>query len=90
MTEKITSLRINSELWKKVKLLAVERGVTLKSLIEELLSSEVEAEGILREKFKVSEKLFKALEENRKRGQIPFIISSRKSAVELVREGRGE
>jgi len=44
MTEKITLLKLDPELWRKVKLLAIKRGVTLKSLIEELLALEVEGE----------------------------------------------
>jgi len=31
------SLRIDAELWRKVKLLAVKRGVTLKSLMEKFI-----------------------------------------------------
>jgi|GEM_PF-4235558 len=30
MTEKITSLKLDSELWRKVKLLAIKRGLLLK------------------------------------------------------------
>jgi len=44
MAEKITSIRIEEELWKKAKILAVKRGIVLKNLVEELLSSEVEAD----------------------------------------------
>lgn len=88
MSEKITSIKINSELWKKVKLLAIERGISLKSLLEELLINEIEAEELAKEEFKTSESLLKALEERRKEGQIPFTISIQKSAIELVREER--
>jgi len=34
--DKRVSLRINEELWRKAKILATIRGVTLKSMIEEL------------------------------------------------------
>ncbi|MEM1575068.1 MAG: hypothetical protein QXF09_02625 [Nitrososphaerota archaeon] len=88
MSEKITSIKINPELWKKVKLLVIERGSSLKSLLEELLINEIEAEELVKEEFKTSESLLKVLEERRKEGQIPFIISIQKSATELVREER--
>ncbi|MEM1548393.1 MAG: hypothetical protein QXN75_03455 [Thermoproteota archaeon] len=90
MNEKITSLKINPELWKKVKMLAVKRGVTLKSLIEELLVLEVEGEELSLVEAGVSTQLLEALEERSKKGMLPFTIESRKSAVELVKEGRGE
>jgi hypothetical protein len=90
MTEKITSLKIDPELWKEVKLLAVKRGVTLKSLVEELLTLEVEGEEFLEGEIRASKELLTALEERRKEGRAPFVIKSKKSAVELVREGRGE
>jgi len=90
MTEKVTSLKIDPELWKKAKMLALKRGVTLKSLIDELLSNEVKADEFLVEgESKASEELLEALKKRREEGLVPFIISSRKSAVELVKEGRG-
>jgi macrodomain Ter protein organizer (MatP/YcbG family) len=90
MTAKITSLKIDPELWKKVKLLAVKRGITLKSLIEELLILEVEGEEFFEGETPTSKELLTALEERRRKGTAPFVIKSKKSAVELVREGRGE
>ncbi|MGB9717193.1 MAG: hypothetical protein ACPL4E_01965 [Thermoproteota archaeon] len=90
MGEKITSLKIDPELWKKVKLLAVKRGITLKSLIEELLTLEVEGEEFLLGEANASTELLETLEERRKKGLMPFTIKSKKSAVELIREGRGE
>lgn len=90
LNEKTTSLKIDPELWKRVKLLAVKRGVTLKSLIEELLFLEVEGEELSLSEAGVSTRLLEALEERRRRGMVPFTIESKRSAVELVREGRGE
>jgi hypothetical protein len=90
MNEKVTSLKIDPELWKKAKLLAVKRGVTLKSLVEELLTLEVEGEELLEGETGASAELLKALEERRREGSTPFAIKSKKSAVELLREGRGE
>lgn len=89
MGEKVTSLKVDPELWKKVKLLAVKRGVTLKSLVEELLALEVAGEEFLEGEKGISTEMLKALEEKRSKGSNPFVIKSKKSAVELVREGRG-
>lgn len=88
MTEKITSIRIDKELWKKAKILAIKRGIVLKDLVEELLLSEVKGEEFIKS-MKISEELMNSLKERADKGEIPFIISSKKSAVELVREGRG-
>jgi|GEM_PF-3296641 predicted transcriptional regulator len=90
MTEKITSLKLDPELWRKVKLLAIKRGVTLKSLIEELLALEVEGEEFFEGEIRTSKELLTALEERRKKGRVPFVIKSKKSAIELIREGREE
>ena len=89
MAEKITSIRIDKELWKKAKILAIRRGVVLKKLVEELLSSEVEADELTR-KLNFSQELMKQLKDARSKGKVPFVISSRKSSVELIKEGRGD
>lgn len=88
MSEKITSIRIDKELWKKAKILAIKRGIVLKSLVEELLSSEVRGEELVKN-LSVSEELLQKLQLCVNRGEIPFTISVNKTAVELVREGRG-
>ena len=89
MAEKITSIRIDNELWKKAKILAIKRGIVLKNLIEELLSNEVRAEELMKN-VRVSEELMQKLQDRADKGEIPFTISSNKTAVELVREGRGD
>ncbi|MGB9758479.1 MAG: hypothetical protein ACP5KW_06475 [Thermoproteota archaeon] len=88
--DEVTSVRINAELWRKVKILAAKRGVTLRSIIEELLAMEVEAEELLSEKATVDESIVEALLKERKKGKIPLVIVSKKTTVELVREGRGD
>jgi len=88
MTEKITSIRIDSELWKRAKILAIKRGIVLKDLVEELLSNEVRAEEFMKN-IRVSEELMRKLQDRIDKGEIPFTISTSKTAVELVREGRG-
>jgi predicted transcriptional regulator len=65
MTEKFTSLKLDPELWRKVKLLAIKRGVTLKSLIEELLALEVEGEEFFEDEIRTSKELLTALEERK-------------------------
>ncbi len=89
----MTSIKIDPELWKRAKLIAVRKGTTLKSIIESLLSGEVEAEEAEEAEYEglnVSEELLKALVEKRQKGELPFAIQSRMRAVELVREGRGK
>lgn len=88
MAEKITSIRIDSELWKKAKILAIKRGIVLKDLVEELLLNEVRAEEFMKS-IHVSEELMQKLQDRIDKGEIPFTISTDKTAVELVREGRG-
>jgi len=88
MAEKITSIRIDEELWKKAKILAIKRGIALKDLVEELLSNEVRAEEFMKN-LHVSEELMQKLQDRVDKGEIPFVISTSKTAVELIREGRG-
>jgi len=85
---KVTSIKVDPELWMAARLLAVRRGITLKAMIESLLRAEIEADpsgGMMW----VSKGHLKSLEERRKRREHPFVILSEKSAVELVREPRG-
>ncbi|MHA1589775.1 MAG: hypothetical protein ACTSVA_04105 [Candidatus Njordarchaeales archaeon] len=91
MGEKITSIRINEEIWKKAKILAIIEGITLKSLIEDALITVIEGDEIAR-KFKRTAKrgVLEKLKEARRRGLLPFQIISEKTAVELVKEGRGD
>jgi predicted HicB family RNase H-like nuclease len=44
--KKVTSIKIDPELWKKAKKQAIDRGITLSNLVEELLKKELgETEG---------------------------------------------
>jgi hypothetical protein len=88
--DKRVNLRINEELWRKAKILATIRGITLKSMIEELLKREIEAEEILKDETSILEEDINLLMKRRIEGKHPFTIISSKSAVELVREGRGQ
>jgi hypothetical protein len=60
----------------------------LKSLIERLPEMKIEVEKVM-EKDRPAEGEIRSLEERRRRGEIPLMIISRKTAVELVKEGRG-
>jgi predicted DNA-binding ribbon-helix-helix protein len=88
MVEKITSIRIDKELWKKAKILAIKRGIVLKDLVEEVLSSEVRADELAKS-IQVSQELMQKLQDRVDKGEIPFTIVTNKTAVELVKEGRG-
>jgi len=91
MSEKITSIRIKEELWKAAKILAIEEGVPLKSLIEEALSILVEGNRIAKNfEYVIRDDALKELKALRKKGKLPFQIISEKTAVEIVREGRGD
>lgn len=37
----VTSIRIDEETWKKAKIRAIEKGVTLKQLMEQLIKEEL-------------------------------------------------
>ncbi len=91
MGSKVTSIRIREDLWKEAKILAVKEGVSLKSLIEALLESVVQG-AKLTEKFqqKIQNDALNILEKKRMEGETPFSIIHEKTAVELVKEGRGE
>ncbi len=91
MREKITSIRIKEELWKAAKILAIEEGIPLKALIEEALSILIEGNKIAKDfKYVTMTDTLEKLKDLRKRGLLPFQITSEKTAVELVREGRGD
>lgn len=49
----------------------------------------IEVEKVM-EKDRPAEEEIRSLEEKRRRGEIPLMIISRKTAVELVKEGRGD
>ena len=39
--EIVTSIRIDEDIWKKAKIIAIEEGITLKELLERLLKEEL-------------------------------------------------
>lgn len=42
MERKVTSLKVDPELWKQAKKLAIDRGISLAELIENLLKRELD------------------------------------------------
>jgi len=89
MVDKVTSIKIDSELWRRAKLLAVKRGVTLRSILEDLLLGEVRADEFLGDVVGVrSSGLMEVLEGRRRSGLVPFTITSSRRAVDIVREQR--
>jgi predicted transcriptional regulator len=86
---KVTSIKVDEDLWKRLKILAVKLDMPLGTLLNRSLEALVEGSG---EPFvlKAQRRNVEALKELRSRGKIPLKIVSKKSAVELVREGRGD
>jgi len=87
MVEKVTSIKIDEELWRRAKLHAVREGIKMKDLIRELISAVVRGDGLARE-IDVDEELVRELLSAREEGEQPLTLISDESAVELVREGR--
>ena len=89
MKGKVTSIRVDSELWKRAKIAAVEEGITLSDLVQEAISIVVDWRLIVDElQLNVDRDLLNRMLECREKGDLPFVITSRKTAVEIVREGR--
>jgi len=86
---KVTSIRVDPELWKRAKIVAIEEGVTLSDLIQEAISIVVDWRWLVDElQLNVDMNLLEKMIEAKSRGRKPFVIVSDKTAVELVREGR--
>ncbi|MEX0568174.1 MAG: hypothetical protein Q6363_003320 [Candidatus Njordarchaeota archaeon] len=89
MGNKVTSIRVDPELWKRAKIVAIEEGVTLSDLIQEAISIVVDWRWLVDElQLNVDMNLLEKMIEAKSRGRKPFVIVSDKTAVELVREGR--
>ena len=47
MPQKVTSLRVDEELWKRAKIYSIQKGVTLSELVESLIRKELgEEQGV--------------------------------------------
>lgn len=86
---KVTSIRMDPELWKRAKIAAVEEGITLSDLVQEAISIIVDWREIVDEsQLNIDKDLLNRMLKMREVGDLPFVIDSEKTAVELVREGR--
>ena len=89
--DKVTSLRIDGDLLKRAKILSIEEGITFRKLVEELLVAAVGgSELVEKTREKSQDEIVSEMLKLKKMGKEPLIIVHEKSAVELVREGRGE
>jgi len=80
---------VDPELWKRAKIAAIKEGVTLSDLVREAISIVVDWRQFVDElQLDVDKDLLEKMLERRREGDLPFIIVSEKTAVELVREGR--
>jgi len=87
--QKVTSIRIDLELWKRAKIVAIEEGITLSKLIEEALNAVIGWKFLFNDlSLDIDEEVLKKMIEMRQRGELPFAITSEKTAVEIVKEGR--
>ncbi|MGC8948679.1 MAG: hypothetical protein ACP5OK_05015, partial [Thermoprotei archaeon] len=86
--EKIISIKIDQKLWKEVKLLALMPDKSIKALLEELLRRKLKVK-MVNESLSISQNVLQTLDELRKKVKTPFIITTQKTAVELVCEGKG-
>lgn len=74
----MASIKVDPELWRRAKLLAVCRGIRLKVMIESLLRAEVEADLSGGDVLQVSGEHLKILMERRMEGKTPLVILSDK------------
>jgi len=89
---KTTSVRIEEALWREFKALAAREGTTLSALLRELVSAAVEGARIAEKlgRGSLKEEVLRELRARRAREEDPFSIVHEKTAVELVKEGRGD
>ncbi|RLF02067.1 MAG: hypothetical protein DRK00_10550 [Thermoprotei archaeon] len=88
---RVTSVRIEDELWRKVKALAALEGTTVSSILEEALTALVRGAEKAASFEQPGDHVVEELKAIRARGGDPLIIAyPEKTAVELVEEGRGD
>jgi len=87
---KVTSVRVKDNLWRAVKALAALEGTTVSSLLEEMLVALIRGAEKAKGFEQPCDRVVEELKAIRARGEDPFVIVyPEKTAVELVREGRG-
>ena len=86
---KVTSIRIDEETWKRAKIAAIEEETTLSELVKDALDIVIGWREIIDDtNLNFDEETLKKMLESRSRGEKPFKIEARKTAEEIVREGR--
>ena len=85
---KTTSIKVDEELWKRFKILSVRLNVPMGTLLKDSVEAVVEGGETLTEPV-IEEDLLTELRQLRSEGKAPLRIMETKTAVELVREGRG-
>ena len=89
MGGKVTSIRIDPELLRRAKIVAIEEGITLSDLIQEAIRIVVDWRWLVDElQLNVDRDLLEKMIVIRSRGVEPFIIVSNKTSEEIVKEGR--
>ena len=85
---KTTSIKVDEDLWKRLKILSAKLDVPMSALLKTSIQGIVEGGELLAEP-EVQEDVLAVLRRLRAEGKIPLRIEHRKTAVELVGEGRG-
>ena len=86
---KITSIRVDEETWKKAKIAAIEEEITLSELVKEALDIVIGWREIIDgANLDIDQETLKKMLESSARGEKPLIIETEKTAEEIVREGR--
>ena len=85
---KTTSIKVDEDMWKRLKILSIELGVPMSELLKDSIEAMVEA-GESMKKPAAEEEVLAAMRRLRSEGRLPFTIEDRRTSVEIVREGRG-
>ena len=85
---KTTSIKVDEELWKRLKILSVKLNMPMSVLLRYSVEAVVEG-GELVIGADVQDDALAELRRLRSVGEIPLVIEDAKTAVELVKEGRG-
>ncbi len=89
--DRVTSVRIRDGLLKEARVLAILEGSTFRALVEELLEMAVGGAKLAGSVEAVpDEEVVEELLKMSRGGANPLVIVHEKTAVEIVREGRGD
>jgi predicted DNA-binding protein len=85
---KTTSIKVDEDMWKRLKILSIELGVPMSELLKDSIEALVEAGESMKEPA-AEEQVLAVMRRLRSEGRLPFTIEDRRTSVEIVREGRG-